>query len=346
MNAYNKRILIIKIGAVGDSVMALSMLNEIDKKYPGAEITWICGKIIAPLIKSFERINRVIVIDDFELLRGSFLSRFKVLFRVWFLLALKKYDIVISAYKNRGYGLLALTTIKKEYRSFSSKSRKNQMIKGRYHASEYARLIHGIDDWQVPEPVLPEISLASNRNIDAIVDKLKHPRFILVPAGAKNLINGGLQRRWSIEYYYSLAKQLITKYKDCSIILAGSKDDSWAFENFRNLPIINLIGETTLINLIYLYNKCDILITHDTGLFHLAKLSNIKTIALFGPVNPIEMAGNHRNISWIWKGAELPCSPCYDGKSFADCSNNICMKNISVEMVLEKITDIMNLIKI
>jgi heptosyltransferase-2 len=340
MNAYNKRILIIKIGAIGDAVMALSVLNEIDKKYPGAEITWICGNIIAPLIKSFGRINNVIVIDDFALLRGGFLSRLSVLVKVWFLLAFKKFDLVISAYKNRGYGLLALTARKKEFRSFSGKSRKDQMVKGRYHAAEYARLIHDIDDWQVPEPVLPEISLPPNSRIDEYIDKLNRPRFILVPAGAKNLINGGLQRRWPIEYYRSLAEQLITKYKDCSIILAGSKDDNWVLEYFKNLPVISLIGETSLTDLIYLYNKCDLLITHDTGLFHLAKLSNIETLVLFGPVNPMEMAGGHKNVNWIWKGAELSCSPCYDGKSFAECSNNICMKYISVEEVLKKITDI------
>jgi heptosyltransferase II len=342
MKIYNnKKILIIKIGAIGDSVMALSMLTEIDKKYPGADITWICGKIIAPLIKSFERINKIVIVDDFELLRGNILSRAKVLCKLWFLLAFKKFDIVVCAYRNKGYRLLALTAIKKEYRSFSYVDRKNQMIKGRYHASEYARLIHEIDDWQVPEPVLPEIKLKSNSKIDQCIDKLKQPRFILVPAGAKNLINGGLQRRWPVEYYSSLAKQLKTIYTDCSIILAGSKDDGWAFEYFKDIRVTNLIGETSLTDLIYLYNKCDLLITHDTGLFHLAKLSNIKAITLFGPVNPLEMVGNHNNINWIWIGAALPCSPCYDGKSFADCSNNICMKNISVEMVIEKLKGIM-----
>ena len=81
------------------------------------------------------------------------------------------------------------------------------------------------------------------------IDKLNHPRFILVPAGAKNLINGGLQRRWPVEYYSSLAKRLIAKYKDCSIILAGSKDDIWAYENFKDLHVINLIGETALLDL-------------------------------------------------------------------------------------------------
>jgi heptosyltransferase-2 len=316
------------------------MLYEIDKKYPGAEITWICGKIIAPLIKNFKRINKVIIIDDFELLTGNILSRFKVLVKVWIKLAFRKFDIVISAYRNKGYGLLALTTIKKEFKSFSSKNRKNEMVKGRYHASEYARLINDIDDWQLPEPVLPEITLTPNIKIDHYVEKLNHPRFILVPAGAKNLINGGLQRRWPIEHYHSLAKQLISQYKNCSIILAGSKDDLWAYENFKDLKVLNLIGETELIELVYLYNKCDVLVTHDTGLFHLAKLSNIKAVALFGPVNPLEMAGNHKNINWIWKGADLPCSPCYDGKSFADCENNICMKNISVELVINKISEI------
>lgn len=342
MNAVNKRILIIKIGAIGDAVMALSMLHEIDNRYQGAEITWICGKIIAPLIKNVNRINKVIVIDDFDLLRGNALSRFKVLVKIWIKLAFHNYDIVISAHRNRNYGLLALTTLKKEIKSFSGKNRQNEMVKGRYHASEYARLINNIDDWQLKEPALPEISLPSNGKIDNLIDKLNYPRIILVPAGAKNLINGGLQRRWPVEYYHSLAGKLISQYKNCSIILAGSKDDLWASEKFKDLKVLNLIGETELLELIYLYNKCDILITHDTGLFHLAKLSNIKTVALFGPVNPIEMAGNHKNISWIWKGEDLPCSPCYDGKLFADCNNNICMQNISVEMVLNKIIELGN----
>jgi heptosyltransferase-2 len=341
MPKNRKKILIIKIGAIGDAVMALSMLYEIDKKYPGAEITWICGNIIAPLIKNFDRINRVIVVDDFGLLTGNFFLRLKVLCKVWALLAFKRYDIVINAYKNKGYGLLALTAVKKEIRSFSGNTRQNQLVKVRYHAEEYARLVHGIDDWQTPEPVLPKISLKANIRIDNFTNKLERPRFILVPAGAKNLINGGLQRRWPVEYYSSLAEKLVSKYKNCAIILAGSKDDNWAYEYFKALPVINLIGETELLDLIYLYNKCDMLITHDTGLFHFAKFTDIKTITLFGPVNPMEMAGNYQNITWIWKGAELPCSPCYDGKSFADCSNNICMKNISVNMVMEKVEEIL-----
>ncbi|MDR3625608.1 MAG: glycosyltransferase family 9 protein [Ignavibacteriaceae bacterium] len=339
MSADIKKILIIKIGAIGDAVMALSMLKEIDKTYPGAKITWICGKIIAPLIKSFERINEVIVIDDAGLLKGNLLSRLDVISKIWLQLLGRRFDIVINAYRHKGYGLLALTAFKKEFRSFSSKNRLNEIVNGRYYAVEYTKLINGKDDWQQTEPVLPEIKLPQNIYIDNLIGNTGRPRFVITPGGAQNLINGGLQRRWSVEYYRSLTEKLITRYPGCSVILAGSKDDAPMYEYFKGLPVINLIGATSLLDIIYLYNQCDMLIAHDTGLFHLAKLSTIRALILFGPVNPLILTGKEKGIDWIWKGAELPCSPCYDGKSFADCTNNICMKNIPVEMVLEKITD-------
>jgi len=319
--------------------MALSMLHEIDQKYPGAEITWICGKIIAPLINSIERINKTIVIDDYKLLKGNLPDRLIVIFGVWFKLAFKKYDIVINAYRNKSYEILTLASFKKVLKSFSGSDRKNQMVLGRYHAAEYARLIHEIDDWKIHEPVIPKVNPPVNDEIKILLEKIKAPKFILTPGGAQNLINGGIQRRWPVENYYSLAKSLINKFDDCSIILAGSKEDEWTYNNFKDLHVINLIGKTSLLSLIYLYRNCNMLITHDTGLLHIAKLTDIYTIALFGPVNPVERIGKNENIESIWLGNELPCSPCYNGKSFSDCSNNICMKNISVEMVLNKISE-------
>ena len=52
MNPAKTKILIVKIGAIGDAVMALSMIHEIEVKYPNAEITWLCGEIISPIIRS------------------------------------------------------------------------------------------------------------------------------------------------------------------------------------------------------------------------------------------------------------------------------------------------------
>jgi heptosyltransferase-2 len=163
-------------------------------------------------------------------------------------------------------------------------------------------------------------------------------RIILAPGGAVNILRQDDLRRWQIEKYVELTKELINK--NFSVVLTGSENDSWASENFSNLKITDLIGETSLLDLIYLFNKSSVIVSHDTGILHLAKLSSIKIIALFGPVNPKERIGVKENVEVIWGGINLPCSPCYDGKNFADCNNNICMKNISVNDVLNKITDI------
>ena len=341
MKPAKKKILIVKIGAIGDAVMALSMIHEIDKKYSDSEITWLCGGIISPLIKSVRQISEVITLDENKLLSGSKIEQFVVVFTVWIKLFLRKFDLVINAHSDKRYNFLVFTTIKNEYKSFSGKNRKNQLVKGRYHAVEYARLIHGMDNWKMPEPVFPKIIPTQVNHIDELLGELKNKKIILTPGGAQNIINDGIQRKWPTENYSLLTKVLLEKIDRCSIIIVGSKSDEYVVDSFKNLPVINLIGKTSLTDLIYLYNKCNLLITHDTGLMHIAKLSDIRSIALFGPVNPIERVGKNEKIEIIWPGKDLPCSPCYDGKSFADCENNICMKNISVKIVFDQTVELL-----
>ena len=38
----------------------------------------------------------------------------------------------------------------------------------------------------------------------------------------------------------------------------------------------------------------------------------------------------------IWGGADLACRPCYDGREFAACVDNHCMKDISVVAVADR----------
>jgi heptosyltransferase-2 len=38
----------------------------------------------------------------------------------------------------------------------------------------------------------------------------------------------------------------------------------------------------------------------------------------------------------IWGGASLACRPCYDGREFADCRDNLCMKDIATAEVIDR----------
>lgn len=337
MKKTKTKILVIKIGAIGDIVMALSMLSTIDNKYPQAEITWICGNTVSPLLKEFERISNLIIVDDEKLLKGNIFQRFLVLLSLWFRTIMLSFDLVINANKDKRYKWLSAVVLSKSYRNFFGNNRKNRMVSGRYSAIEYSRLINDVDDWQINEVKIPQLFISPTANLKSTVDKFKHPAFIFTPGGAQNLINEGINRRWPINNYVSLGKMIKNKFENSEIILTGSQSDLWTVEQFTDIDIVNLIGKTELKDLIYLYNNCDLLIAHDTGLMHLAKLSKIKTIALFGPVHPNLRVGNNENIEAIWIPNGLQCTPCYDGNVFAKCDNNICMKNISVENVFERI---------
>jgi heptosyltransferase-2 len=335
MENNKKRILIVKLGAIGDIVMVLPLLTAIDKKYPGAEITWLCGKIVEPILSCVPRINKLIVVNEKNVLAGNPAERVFEILRTWIKLFLKKYDIVLIPYRDTRYKILTAAAICFEIKTMSGKSRTETFIPGRYHGSEYAKMILGNDDWQAEETGFPEINITPGEFIKNEVKKLTGKKVILNPGGAKNLINGGELRRWPAEYYSLLAARLLDK--GYTVILIGAEQDKWVLEYFKDMPVINLLGKTSLTDLIYLFRGCDILVSHDTSAFHLAKLSDINIIGLFGPVNPAERTGVKEKVTNLYVGDTLPCSPCYDGKNFADCSNNICMKNITVDMVEEAV---------
>ena len=330
-NKSKKKILVVKLGAIGDVVMSLAMINEIDIKYPEARITWIAGKTVEPLISSIPRIDEVIIINDSDLFTGKPVKKFIALFKIWIKLFGKRYDLIITAYKDNRYKLLTLTALGKVKKDFVGKVRRTTLTHGRYHALEYMRLINDTDDWQMKAATFPEFDIIPSPNLESAFLKPETKYVAIAPGGAKNLLSSNDVRRWPVENYVQVAKELSSR--KITVIIIGAQSDSWASEYFENTPVVNLIGKTSITDVVYIYNNCNLLISHDTGLLHLAKLSGIHTIALFGPVDPRWRVGKNENIETIWGGVDLYCAPCYNGKTFAECDNNICMKNIDPESV-------------
>jgi heptosyltransferase-2 len=334
-NNSKKKILVVKLGAIGDVVMSLAMINEIEIKYPEARITWIAGKTVEPLINSIPRIDEAIIVNDSDLLAGNSVKKLIVLFKIWIKLFGKRYDLILTPYKDKRYKLLTLTALSKVKKDFVGKVRQTTLIHGRYHALEYMRLINETDDWQMRAATFPECNIIPSQDLEGEFSQTLTltKRVVLAPGGSRNLLNDTDVRRWPTENYVKVTKELIKH--EVTVLIVGSESDSWVSKYFEDIPVVNLIGKTSITDVVFIYNNCNLLITHDTGLLHLAKLSGIYTIALFGPVDPQWRVGINENIKTLWGGENLNCAPCYDGKNFAECNNNICMKNINPESVMD-----------
>lgn len=68
-----KKILVVKIGAIGDVVMALPMLQYLKNQKKTTHITWICGNSSAPLLHKLSLIDDIIVVDEHKIFREVFM---------------------------------------------------------------------------------------------------------------------------------------------------------------------------------------------------------------------------------------------------------------------------------
>jgi heptosyltransferase-2 len=204
-------------------------------------------------------------------------------------------------------------------------------IAGRHFGDEYARLLDAPGNrgpvgvrYSVAD-VRPRLPSGSNDD-DA-------PTVVLVPGGARNMLRESALRRWPVERYRQLADGLAAL--NVRVLLVGDRNDEWVRPHFVGSHVIDRLG-TSIIETLALLRDASLVISHDTGPMHLARLVRTPLLALFGPTIPMQVLPADADAEVLWGGASLPCRPCYDGRALAACTDNRCMQTISVGEVLER----------
>ena len=309
-----KKILIVKIGAIGDVIMTFPMLNAIKLEYPNSHITWVVGRSVAPLLQSLNLVDNLVVIDDQSILKGSIRQKIIQTLKVWPKIAFRFFDLKIIAHVDKRYEIL----------SMFCPSRKKEVYRpspGRYQGYEYLKLFK--TDTKL---VWPKINLKSTT-----------PKYIAITPGGNTAIEGigKALRMWPIHHWKELAKLLIAKGHKIAVI--GGPNDLWLNNHFKDLNIENAIGNKTLTELMDFYQNCKVVITHDSGPMHIAILSQRPVLGLFGSTIPHEIFPPIRGNEYIWGGENLLCRPCRKGKNYDACSRNLCMHQILPKAVYNKL---------
>jgi len=188
------------------------------------------------------------------------------------------------------------------------------------------------------ECCLPKVKI-SNQEVEDIHKRLeamdntfeRKNRVIVMNFGFDDKIN---IRKWPVECYLELIQKIL-KQHNIFIVLVGAKPTKMIFH--ENERCINLIGKTTIRELISLFNISHVLISHDSGIIHIASLTDIYIIALFGPETPLLYSPLTENKKILYKG--LCCSPCLSAYNYRNsiCKDNKCMQSISVDEVYNEI---------
>ena len=324
-----ERVLIVRLGGIGDVIVASTLVARVRADLPGAHLTFVTGKAAAPIARLFD-VDQVIVADESAILSGSAVARALALLSLWRQLVAARPDRVLMLHVDARYRVLVAPLLNTRV-DMLTRANHGAMIPvpGRWLGDEYARLLDGNAH---VGPIERRFDIADVR--DRVPARADDPcTIVLVPGGGRNVLRDNSVRRWPVAHYVALSEMLLEA--GYSIVLIGAAEDEWVLPAFDGTAVRSEIGKLNLVDTLALMRGVRLVISHDTGPMHLARLVRAPLVALFGPTSPEIILSTDSTVTVLWGGAHLACRPCYDGRVFAQCADNVCMSSIAPRRVFE-----------
>lgn len=343
-----RKILFIKLAAIGDAILLIPTLRALKNNFPDAEITFVCSKINYDVIKKIPYVNKIINCEVYSFIKNPLLF-FKFIRQV----RQEKYELLIDAGQwERINAIMAAFTkydfsigyrTKKQYKHFLY-NRVVPHLRDKHELENFLDLLTplGINitesdkkleyflnekDFNFAESFWKETGLDGRTVI------------CLHPGCGEN----GKPREWSDERYIELGKRLINYDDNIRILITGSpleiercnKISAGIFHN-----VIDTSGKYSLDNVVALVKKVKLIVCSNTGMLHIASCVGTKTLGLHGPTNPKKWGSYNKNSVLIQ--SDKFCSPClYLGHEYG-CQAPQCMDHISVDDVFMNIRKALN----
>lgn len=303
-----RRILLIRLSAFGDVVIATGLLHGLKQAYPEAEIDWLVQPEFAGLLRTQPAIAQVQVWERRhwgQLLRsGSWLTLWRAMCGFVRTLRARHYDWVIDAqglFKSRALARLAGGRFRigydgKEPGRFwlhqSVQRFPEAHPQRRYIGDEHTPMLtalagagEAIPHWHLPVPAAPT------------------PYLVVAPFTTRP------QKHWPEAHWIALLKALTAE--GWTVRILGGPGDTAAAERLRagctSAALENCAGKTSLMAAAEFIAGARAVIGVDTGLTHLSLALHRPTVTLFGSTRPYSAA---RSSSSAVLFLRLPCAPC------------------------------------
>lgn len=326
-----KRVLIIRLSAIGDVVFASPLVAACKKRYPEAEIEWLAEGVVRPLLNELPGLNKVILWPRQE---WQDLWREKRLFALLSAvmafrrkLRARNYDLVIDAQGLVKSAFLAWLTGSRQRIGFKSKEPNGMFLTDRFEksitpriSSEYLALADTLGwDTSSFEMVLGLSASDEGRATDVMPEG---PYIVVAPFTTRP------QKHWTHAHWRALIGHLADVGHQVAC-LGGPGDRAEAATLLEGLPVMNWVGTYPLGVSAALVKQAAAVIGVDTGLTHMGIAAGIPTVALFGSTCPYRETGRD-NVRVIYHGLE--CAPC---KRSPTCAGRFdCMVGITADEAL------------
>ncbi|MEO5754565.1 MAG: lipopolysaccharide heptosyltransferase II [Chthoniobacterales bacterium] len=305
------RILIRASNWLGDSVISLPAVRAIKRGRPDAHVTVLAPEKIAAVWRLVPEVDEVISLGKKSIWEAVGLIRRAAPFEV---------------------GIVFPNSLRVAFELWLGGLPRRVGYAGHRRRWLLNQVVRPIDR-QGPPPHQVEHYLEIARSLGAnaeVVEIAIAARSSAAPAEPRIGICPGAEygpaKRWLPERFAEVAKTI----GGPSVLFGTAKDEEVGGQIATALgeSCLNLIGQTTLEQLIDELRKCRLLLTNDTGTMHLATLLGVPVVAIFGSTSPSltgPLGQNNRVVRH-----QVECSPCF----LRECPLDFrCMKAVSAEEV-------------
>ena len=339
------RILIVKLGSIGDIVHTLPSLAAIRRALPEAEISWVVEQRTSEILGDNPFLNRLIVIDTKALRRGLMSGetlraprrQLRLLRASAFDLALDFQGLIKSAMVARlsgarriyGFGRQALREPPSRillHQTVNIPERLHVIRKNLTLVESALGIPLPLDEDEIEFPIALEESHESEALAAAGTDG---PYAILNPGG------GWPTKLWSAEKFGALADELWSHFGLHSLVTAGPGENELAERALSS----SRSGQARAVSVSLkgfcaLAKNAQVYVGGETGPTHLAIAMRTPVVGLLGPTEWWRNGSPYRDDICVERN-DIGCRENCHRRS---CSQWICM-DIEVERVLHAVTD-------
>ncbi len=334
------KILIVRLGALGDILHAVPAQQALVRQLPRAEIHWLCEPPYAPLLKAVPGVHRVWTADTkqwrsrpWRASQGVTLLR--ALRRVGFDVVFDFQGLVKSALlagfsgAPRRVGFNPERFKEKGIQFFYTEAAPGEANLDRHVIDANLDLVGRLVPAGSADPKIPlRIPAQDERRVQEELGRIGVSRPVLINPGA-----GWATKIWPAENYARLGVE-IERQTGHPVVYTYGPDEEGLIERIRasNPPGLARAFPTSILQLAALCRHSKLMVAGDSGPLHLAVAMGTATVAILGPTSASR--NGPKNPEDLVVKRHLPCSNSYR----RTCNQFVCM-DIPVETVLETVLE-------
>lgn len=283
-----QRVLVIRLGAIGDVTNALVIADAIKLGWPEAQVGWAVHPLSAPLVQDHPCVDRVHLWE-----RGGLVQTCRSGRRLAAELRAERYELVIDLSRIAKSALLArasgapwiLGYDRKRAKEGSWMLHNDRIAPGHQRTHMLEQVLEFAGHLGLPAdqarrrlPHDPDAERWATQQVGAFESAP-----LLVHIGASKPEN-----RWPAQHHGVLARHLAEHYP--AVCLTGGPDVLESGQLARaeaGNRVHDLVGATNLRQFAALASRSRLFVGCDTGPMHLAAATGCPVVALFGPADPL-----------------------------------------------------------